>query len=130
MNQHEAQRKYIREPGIPFWVKIFAVFSCMLAITVSLRYSWRKMSADTARAQALQDKEAREAEQKARRKKAEELAAEGFEKLRMARRNQLYLLCVEHGDFPMFFIDKVVCVKQEAIAWSKRDENPEVDTTE
>lgn len=70
------------------------------------------------------------AERMAQRKKAEELAAEGFEKLRMARRNQLYLLCVESGDLPMFFIDKIVCVKHEAIVWAKHDENPEVDTNE
>lgn len=61
--------------------------------------------------------------------KAAELSKEGFEMLRQQKRNQLYARCKEDGNYPLLFIDKIVCVKPDAIAWVKYDGNPEQDTS-
>lgn len=68
--------------------------------------------------------------QATKRRKAEELAQKGFEALTLARRNQYVARCREDGNYPLLFIDKIVCVKPESIAWVKYDDNPEQDTSQ
>ena len=114
---------------IPFWVKLFAFFSSVLFTTIVLLKINQKIKREetaSLRAKVLVEQKA---EQEAHRRKAEELAAEGFERLQQARRNQLYLLCRDDGNYPLLFIDKVVCVKPESIAWVKYDGEPQQDTS-
>ena len=128
-----------RPHKIPFAIKLFAAFSVGLFTVVMLvrlqqkmRYEENerlrlKIVAEQDREKARQEIAKRDAEE--RRTKAEFLAAEAYEKLRMANRNQLYLLCTESGDIPLFFMDKVVCLDSKAVVWQKYDGNPEKDTS-
>jgi hypothetical protein len=126
MNQQELnrmQRRYIKEPGIPLWVWLFVVFSVVIGATVVFRRYWALAKIERT---AEKDKSAQEAE----RGKAVALAEEGYRQLVQERRNRLFARCRTDGNYPLLFIDKVVCVKPEAIAWVRYDGKPEVDGAE
>lgn len=117
---------------IPFWVKLFAFFSITFFTTtavVKFNQRTKRIEDEALRYKVQAEQDRTRVEQEARHRRAEQLAAEGFEKLRYERRKQLYLLCHDEGNYPLLFIDKVVCVKPESVVWSKYDGTPEQDTS-
>lgn len=108
------------------WLFYVALVSFVGAAVI---YGYRKVEKAKAQDEAWRLEQNALNEKKARRGKAEALAREGFEVLAQQRRNNRYAVCRAQGNVPMLFLDKIICVKQEAIAWEKRDELPEQDTS-
>lgn len=119
MTQRPVQR------GIPSWAWVLAVFGVTLFSVVATR-TYKNYKAADLGMKSLQTQD----DKLKRRAKAEELARKGFEALSLARRNRYVLRCREDGNYPLLFIDKIVCVKPESIAWVKYDDIPEQEQTD
>src|SRR6185503_19823308 len=106
----------------PPWVWWFYFISIGIFVSTVGTYAYQHVQAREAHDAAVAARDKRELEQKAKRAKAEALAAEGFELMHQLRRNKLYYYCRAQGNVPILLMDKVVCLRSETVAWEKLDE--------
>jgi len=103
---------------IPPWAWLLAFFCVALFVATALF----RMG------QNVKDRDAHKIAEVLARETERNEAAERLVMLRQQKRNRLFARCREDGNYPLLFIDKIVCVKPESIAWVKYDDNPEQDT--